>query len=109
VTEPHELIERIDIVPPVLTKRTPRRKLVTAKFDRDLEAIGRQVVVVLHAAAHRIPTGAVGDTIVESVADHVARLALRVRHVGVVVGESVRDVLEELVVWRGGIAGLVVL
>ena len=39
--------------------------LVAAELEGDLEVVGVEVVPVLHAAAHRVPHGAVGDALAE--------------------------------------------
>ena len=108
VRQPDELVERVHVVAPVLAEGAAGRPLLAAELHGDLEAVGGQVVEVLHAAAHRVPLGAVGDSVGEVVGDHVTLDLELGGHVGVHVGEEERDVLEELVVGRGRVLGLVV-
>lgn len=108
VREPHVLVQRVEVVLPVLGERVARREFGAAELDGELEAVGGQVVVVLHAAAHRVPLGAVGDAVREVVGDHVALDAVLRRHVRVQVGVEQCQVLEQTVVRRGRIFGLMV-
>ncbi len=94
VREPDEFVESVHVVLPVLGERVARRELLTAELDGDLEAVRGQVVKVLHATAHRIPVGAVGDAVREVVWDHVALDLILRGHVGVQVRKEQRNVPE---------------
>lgn len=88
--KPDIFIEGVHVIFPVLFKGLAGREFVAAEFDGELEAVRSQVVVVLHAAANRVPVGAVRDAVLEVSCGHVAALSVLVGHVGVVVGEELR-------------------
>ena len=84
---------------PLLGYAAHRRVLAAAQLDRDLEAVGEDVVEVLHSAADDVPLGAVGDS-----AGEVVALADALASVHVLVGGGVGagEVLEGGVVRGAG-------
>ena len=56
--------EGLPVVLPEGAELLGRRVLEAAELEGDLEVVGVEVVPVLHAAAHRVPHGAIGDALV---------------------------------------------
>lgn len=63
----YEAQQRFFVVIPLTRQLTGRGIFATAEFEGDFEAVGVDVVEVLHAAADFVPKGAVRDAVGEVV------------------------------------------